>query len=98
MEVDGQRHVPATLPLGKTRYPLHKRLSGTQSRCGRVRNISPSLGFDPSTVQSVTSYYTDYAIPAQNISSYVYIYTDVPQIYLFISTKPRIKRVSEPLM
>jgi len=67
MEEGGQRHVPATLLPGKNRYPLHRRLSGPQSRCGRVRNISPPVGFDPRTVQSVASRYTDYVIPARNI-------------------------------
>jgi len=29
------------LPLGKTRYPLNRRLVGTQGRSGQVRKISP---------------------------------------------------------
>jgi len=66
MGVGGQRHVPAALPPGKTRYPLYRRLDGPQSRSGQVRKISPppSVGFDPRTVQLVASRYTDYAIPA----------------------------------
>jgi hypothetical protein len=51
--VDGQRHVPAALSPEKTRYPLYRRLSGSQSRSERVRNISPHPGFDPWTVQPV---------------------------------------------
>jgi hypothetical protein len=39
--VGGQRHVPAALPPGKTRYPLCGRLGGPQIRYGRVRKISP---------------------------------------------------------
>ena len=42
--VDGQRHVPAVLPPGKTRYPLYRRLGGPQGRSGRVRKISPPTG------------------------------------------------------
>jgi hypothetical protein len=57
--VGDQRHDPAALPLGKTRYPLYMRLSGLQDRSGRVRKISPPLGFDPRTVQPVASRYTD---------------------------------------
>ena len=32
MGVGGQRHVPAALHPGKTRYPLYRRLSGPQGR------------------------------------------------------------------
>ena len=35
-KMSGQRHAPATLPPGKTRYPLYKRLGGPHSRSGRV--------------------------------------------------------------
>jgi hypothetical protein len=38
--VSGQRHVPAVLPPGKTRYPLYRRLGGSKSRSGRIRKIS----------------------------------------------------------
>jgi hypothetical protein len=30
-----------SLPLGKTRYPLYRRLAGPQGRSGQVRKISP---------------------------------------------------------
>ena len=53
--VGGQRHALAALPPGKTRYPLYRRLGGLQGRSRRVREISPPLGFDPRTVQSVAS-------------------------------------------
>jgi hypothetical protein len=43
----GQHHALAALPPGKTRYPLYRRLGGRQGRSGRVRKISPPLGFDP---------------------------------------------------
>ena len=36
--------------LGKTRYPLYRRLSGLQSRSGRAENLA-APGFDPRTVQ-----------------------------------------------
>ena len=59
--VGDQRHAPAALPPGKTRYPLYTRLGRPQGRSGRVRKISPppQLGFDPRTVQPVASRYTD---------------------------------------
>jgi hypothetical protein len=47
MGVGGQRHAPAALPPGKTRFPLYRRLGGPQGRSGRVRKISPTPGFDP---------------------------------------------------
>ena len=49
------------LPLGKTRYPLYRRLVGPQGRSGQVQKISPAPGFDLRTVQPVASRYTDYA-------------------------------------
>jgi hypothetical protein len=60
--VGGQRHVPAVLPLGKTRYPLYRRLGPSQGRSGQVQKISPPLGFDPWTVQPIAIHYTDCAI------------------------------------
>ena len=33
---DGQRHAPAALPPGKTRYPLYRKLGGPQGRSGWV--------------------------------------------------------------
>ena len=35
-----------TLPPGKTRYPLCRRLGGPQGRSGRAENLAPP-GFDP---------------------------------------------------
>jgi hypothetical protein len=62
--VGGQRHASAALPPGKNRYPLYKRLSGNQVRSGRVRKISPPLGFDNRTAKLVASHYNDCAIRA----------------------------------
>ena len=47
-----------TLPPGKTRYPLYRRLGGPQGRSGQAENLAPP-GFDPRTVQPVVSRYTD---------------------------------------
>ena len=57
MGVGGQRHAPAALEPGITRYPLYRRLGGPQGRSGRVRKISLPPGFDPRTVQLVASRY-----------------------------------------
>jgi hypothetical protein len=64
MGVGSKRHAPATLPLGKTWYPLYRTLGGPQGCSGQVRKILPSLGFDPRTVQPAVSRYIDCAIPA----------------------------------
>jgi hypothetical protein len=42
-----QRHAPATLTPGMTRYPLYRRLGGPQGRSEPVRKISFQPGFDP---------------------------------------------------
>jgi len=46
-------HDPAALPSRKTRYPLCRKLGGSQGQSGRVRKISSPPGFDPRTVQPV---------------------------------------------
>jgi hypothetical protein len=60
--VGGQRHAPAALPPGRTRYSLYIRMGWQQGRYGRVREILPLPGLDPRTVQPVASRYTDWAI------------------------------------
>ena len=47
-----------TLPPGKTRYLLFRRLGGPQGRSGRAEIPAPP-GFNPRTVQPVVSRYTD---------------------------------------
>ena len=56
--VDGQRHAPAVLPPGKTRYLLYRRLGGAQGRSGRVRKISPAPRFDPLTVRLCVQFWS----------------------------------------
>ena len=46
---------------GKTGHPLYRRLGGLQCRSVEVRKISSPPGFDPRTVQTVASRYTDWA-------------------------------------
>jgi len=64
--VGGQRHAPAALPPGKTRYPLYKRLGRPQGWSGQVQKTSPPPEFDPWTIQPVASHNTNCAIPAHN--------------------------------
>jgi len=64
MGVGGQCHTPATLPPGKTQYPLYRRLGGPQGWSGRVWKILHPPGFSPQTVQPIVSRYTNRAILA----------------------------------
>jgi hypothetical protein len=74
MVLDVQRHAPAALPPGKTRYALFSRLGGPQDRSGWVGKISPLTGFDPLTFQSVASRYADWATQALYYYYYYYYY------------------------
>jgi len=49
-----------TLPPGKTRYPLYRRLDGPQGQSGRAENLIPT-GIQSQTVQPVVGRYTDWA-------------------------------------
>jgi len=59
MEVGGQRHAPAALPPGKIRCPLYRRLGKAPGPVRTGAENLPPPGFDPRTVQPVTSRYTD---------------------------------------
>ena len=70
-----------TLPPGKTRYPLYRRLGGPQGRSVGAENLAPP-GFDPRTVQPVDqslyrlSYRNGIKYPQNLIrSSYINWYT-----------------------
>jgi hypothetical protein len=41
MGLGGQRRAPAAFHPRKTRYPLYRRLGGSQGRAGLVQKISP---------------------------------------------------------
>jgi hypothetical protein len=58
--VGGQRHVPAAVSPRKNRYPFHSRLSETQGRSGRMRNIWLPPWFDTQTVKLLAIRCTDY--------------------------------------
>jgi hypothetical protein len=57
--VGGQRHAPAALPPGKTRYPYYRRLGGPKGPVWKGAKNLPPQGFDPWTVQPVASRYID---------------------------------------
>ena len=58
-----------TLPPGKARYPLYRRLGGPQGRSGWAETLAP-LGCNPRTIQPIASRYTDRAIPAHLLNSW----------------------------
>jgi hypothetical protein len=62
MGVGGQCHPLATLPTGKTRYLLYRKLRGPQGQSGWVWIILAPLGFNPRTIQPILSCYTNWAI------------------------------------
>ena len=51
-------------PEKETRYPLCRRMGGSQARYGWVPKISTLPEFDPRNVQPAACRYTDWAIPA----------------------------------
>ena len=53
-------HPGHTLPLGKTQYPLYRRLGGPQGRSGWAENLIPTR-IRSWTVEPVVSRYTDWA-------------------------------------
>ena len=58
-------------PPVKTRYPWYRRLGEPQSLSGRVRKISIPSGFDPRTVHSIRSHYTDWAVAAHAVANFL---------------------------
>jgi len=76
-------HPGRTLPPGKTRYPLYRRLGGPQGRYGRAENLVHT-GIRSRTVLSVVSRYTDWATRP----TYTYIHT-VQNIYPVYTGCPR---------
>ena len=81
----GQHHAPGrSLPPGKSRYPLYRRLGGPQGRSEQVRNILPQPGFDPRTVQPVASRYTDWATRCTHSSTHYFFYiTTLPHVGIY---------------
>jgi len=73
-----------SFPPGKTRYPLYRRLGGSQGLSGQVRKISPPPGFDPRTVQPVACRYIDWATWPMSIEVEVRkLHSDAFRVRLF---------------
>ena len=67
-----------TLPPGKTRYPLYRRLGGPQGRSGRAENVVPT-GIRSRTIHPVVSRYTDWATGPT--TSYIYVHNSTRKIF-----------------
>jgi hypothetical protein len=63
MKVGDHLHAPASLPVVQE-------AGWAPGRFGRVRNISPPTGHDPSTVQPLASRYTEDADPCHKFVEY----------------------------
>ena len=63
--VGGQHHASAVLPPGRPRYPLYRRLGGSQGRSGRVGKISSptSVRYPDRPARSESLYRLSYAGP-----------------------------------
>ena len=63
-----------TLPQGKSRYPLYRRLGRPQGQSGRAENLAPP-GFDPRTVQPVAQplYRLSYPAHYSGVSLFIQI-------------------------
>jgi hypothetical protein len=67
-EVGGSASCPGhSLPPGKTRYAMYRRLGGPQNRSEHVRKISSPPGFDPRIIQPIASRYTMPPGPREHI-------------------------------
>jgi len=51
---------PCSFPVGISQCSLYRGQGGPKSRSGRVRRTSPRTRFDPRTIQSVASVFTDF--------------------------------------
>ena len=80
-----------TLPPGKTRYPLYRRLGGPQGRSERAENLVPT-GIRFRTVHPVVSRYTDRATGPTIICVKHFYHKPVPLFQTYVNRKP-----SEPV-
>ena len=68
MGVGGQRHAPAAFSSGKDPVPIVQEAGWAPGPVWTgAANLAPSE-FDPRTVQTVASRYTDYAIQTHTVS------------------------------
>jgi len=64
-----------TLPLGKTRYPLYRRLGGPEDRYGRAENIAPTR-IRSRTFQPLAQSLYQLSYPAHDAVMYPVIFID----------------------
>jgi len=76
-----------TLPLGKTRYPLYRRLGGHQGRSGRAENLTPTGIRSPDRPARSQSLYR-LSYPAH----FTYAYTMLYSIYYRVCSTNKLLR------
>jgi hypothetical protein len=86
--VGSQRHSPAALPPGKTRYPLYRRLGGPQTRSGQVWKTSPPAGirFPDRPARSESLYRLSYPGVPQFLCTWHFICNDSRLSLGFVTT------------
>jgi hypothetical protein len=82
MGVGGERHAPATLPPGKTLYPLYEKLGGPPGPAWtRVENLAPTGIRSPDLrAHSESLYQLSYPGPQQLRYSYVLLVNNAPTV------------------
>ena len=60
------------LPPGKTRYPLYRKLGGSQGRSGQAENLVPT-GIRSRTVQPGSSFAIPTEVPGPRVYIHIYI-------------------------
>jgi hypothetical protein len=77
------------------RYPMYRKLGGTQDRSGDLRKISHLQELDPQTVQSVAISYSSYVVRAhtQQLMQMKYRFEILVNVCMIISDDMRSKRV-----
>jgi len=73
MGVGVERHAPAALPPGKTRYPLYRGLARPLGRSGRMSKISPPTGIrsPDRPARSESLYRLSYRGPSETLNGYL---------------------------
>ena len=64
--VGSQRHAPAALPPGKSRYPFYRKLGVPHNPSGQLQKIRLPPVLDSLIFQPVANRYTDWANPDPN--------------------------------
>ena len=89
-----------SLPPGKTRYPLYRRLGGHQSRSGQVRKISPLTGnrSPDRPTRSQSLYRLGYPAQLTALKLWINFATQVQRRQFYLQTVSKLLRNSPAFM